>query len=302
VSVKTISRWISRFVFPTGSTLPAAGMREIWLSLAILAILLAGCAPRPQTWPSQPENPALTSTWHIDVARFLSSAHGGVACETCHADIAVGETSMPHPDVTRLTLSATSLYDYSTCARCHPQEYADYDRGAHAAARAQSEGEGEPSPTCGHCHSSHYAAAYTRAELLSNVAETCGTCHPEELESYRADYHGKAALLGYEQAATCTDCHGAHAVSSLYDVGETVQACRRCHPEVNASTASYRVHARETLNAGSDDTRAQESALLFWVKLFFTVLVVSVLAFFYTHTLLWFLRSLHERLKKGRHG
>jgi hypothetical protein len=78
-------------------------------------------------------------------------------------------------------------------------------------------------------------------------------------------------------------------------------ACRRCHPQADASFASYRIHAHETLDPDPDDPRAGEFQLFFWVKLFFTVLVVSVLAFFYTHTGLWFLRSLHERLRGGHH-
>ncbi len=239
----------------------------------------------------------------MDAERFLNSAHGGVACETCHADIMPNETTAEaHPDLDRLLRSATSLYDYRTCATCHPQEYAAYEVGAHAAARARPTEGSEPSPTCGHCHDPHYATASTRSELLTGVVETCGGCHPEALESYQHDYHGKAALLGYEQAATCTDCHGAHTVSAFQNAAETVQACRRCHPQVTEDMASYLVHARETLRAEPQESRAGEYALLFWVKLFFTVLVVAVLTFFYTHTGLWFLRSLHERLKRGRHG
>lgn len=291
MSAKTITRWPGRF-----------SLWKALLCLAILALLMVGCSPRPPTWPSPSGDAGQVSNWHIDAERFLDSTHGGVACETCHTDIVLDETPASHPDVTRLVLSATSLYDYSTCETCHPQEYAAYESGAHAESRAQPEAGSEPSPTCGHCHDPHYATTSTRGELLNSVAETCGDCHAEELESYRNDYHGKATLLGYEQAPTCADCHGAHAVSSFEDSAEIAQACRRCHPQVTEAMTGYRVHAHETLEADSEDPRAGEYALLFWVKLFFTVLVVAVLTFFYVHTGLWFLRSLHERLKRGRHG
>jgi hypothetical protein len=156
-------------------------------------------------------------------------------------------------------------------------------------------------PTCGHCHNAHYATPESRAELLTGVGEVCSECHPEALESYHHNYHGKVALLGYEKTATCADCHGAHTIRALYEAEESLPACLRCHPEANEHFASYRIHASATLNPDPDDPRSTEFRIFFWVTLFFTLLVVGVLAFFYTHTGLWFLRSLHERLRGGHH-
>lgn len=265
------------------------------LSLVLLTLLL-GCAPRPPTWPPSSE----AATWHIDATRFQNSAHGNLACEACHTDITPGDS---HPDTANLTQDATALYDYSTCQECHPQEYAAYESGVHATARAHPEDikSGMPAPTCGHCHDAHYVTAETRVELLSSVNERCSTCHTEAGETYEHNYHGQTALLGYEQTATCTDCHGAHDVLALYEPDEAVEACRRCHPQANEQMVGFTIHARETLDAAPDDPRAGNLVLFFWVKLFFTVLVVGVLAFFYAHTGLWFLRSLHERLRGGRH-
>ncbi len=269
------------------------------LFLSLLLTFLLGCTPRPQTWPPPAETTPAAS-WHIDTARFQSSAHGNIACETCHPDIS---TADGHPETENLLLAATEMYDYSRCATCHPEEYAAYERGVHAEARANPAAvriDAAP-PTCGDCHTAHYATPESRAELLVSVNETCRRCHPEEAESYEHNYHGKAALLGYEQTATCTDCHGAHEVHALYDADEALAACSRCHPQANEQMASFTIHAQETLNVAPDDPNADNYVLFFWVKLFFTVLVVSVLAFFYTHTGLWFLRSLHERLKGGHH-
>jgi len=271
------------------------------VTILLLSVLLPGCAPRPPTWPPRAEELADGSTWYVDVARYQRSVHGTLTCQECHTDILPGDLTIPHPDTDRLTQETTSLYDYATCEECHPQEYAAYEQGVHAEAMATpDEFQPEaPPPTCGHCHNAHYATAETRAELLTSTSETCGTCHPEALESYEHNYHGKAALLGRPTTATCTDCHGAHTVLALYEAEEAVPACRRCHLQANENLVSYRIHAQATLNPDPDDPRADEFRLFFWVTLFFTVLVVSVLAFFYTHTGLWFLRSLHERLRKG---
>lgn len=278
---------------------------RMFLLLWLLCILLSGCTPRPPTWPPRPENLVETSTWYLDVERYQRSAHGTLACEKCHADIMPGDATTPHPDTAKLSQEATDLYDYKACEACHPQEYLAYGLGVHAEAMAspdQIELDALP-PTCGHCHNAHYATAETRADLLVSVSKTCSDCHPEALETYEHNYHGKAALLGNEKAATCTDCHGAHTVLALYEADEAMPACRRCHPEANDNFVTYRIHAQATLNPDPDDPRATDFRIFFWVTLFFTVLVVSVLAFFYTHTGLWFLRSLHERLRKGgRHG
>jgi hypothetical protein len=276
---------------------------KAFVAILLLATLLLGCAPRPPTWPPHLDSLVETAPWYLDVERFQRSAHGSLACADCHPDLTPGDPLVPHPDTARLTEEATALYAYASCQDCHPQAYAACEAGVHAEALAHPEDielDAQP-PTCGHCHNAHYATAESRAALLASTGETCGSCHPEALETYTRNYHGKAALLGYEQTATCTDCHGAHTVLALLESDESLGACRRCHPEADARFASYRIHAHETLDPDPDDPRAGEFQLFFWVKLFFTVLVVSVLAFFYTHTGLWFLRSLHERLRGGRH-
>ncbi len=272
-----------------------------FLTILLCSILLLGCTPRPPTWPPSLVRPAETSSWQVDIERFQRSAHGNLACTDCHADIQPGEPTTPHPDTSRLTTEATALYDYQRCAACHPYEYAACTQGVHAGVRANPSDIrlDQPAPTCGHCHNPHYVTKETRAELLTSVSETCGNCHPEAVKSYEHNYHGKAALLGRETTATCTDCHGAHTVLALYETSESLPACRRCHPAANDQFASYRIHAAATLNPDPNDPRATDFKLFFWVTLFFTCLVVGVLALFYTHTGLWFLRSLHERLRRG---
>lgn len=276
---------------------------KAFLSLLVLSSLLLACAPRPPSWAPFPEKLTESATWYVDIERFQQSAHGNLACEECHADIVPGSATAPHPEPANLTLGDTEIYDYAACASCHPQEYAAYQQGEHAAAMANPAEVklDQPAPTCGHCHDAHYASVESRAELLVSVSETCAGCHPAELETYEHNYHGKAALLGYEQTAICADCHGAHTVLALQEADEAISACRQCHPEANERFVSFRIHPEETMNPDPGDPRATESMIFFWVKLFFTCLVFGVLAFFYTHTGLWFLRSLHERLRRDRH-
>jgi hypothetical protein len=275
---------------------------RMFLTIVLLSTLLLGCAPRPPSWPPFLDDLSETDTWYLDVERYQQAAHGNLTCEQCHPDIALDDPSVPHPNAEDLTLPATSLVDYAACESCHPQEVAATMGGVHAEAMAAPDPsvlEADP-PTCGHCHNAHYATSETRAELLTTVSEACADCHLAALETYEENYHGQSALLGHEKTATCTDCHGAHTVLALQDPGESMPACKRCHPEATDSFVSHLIHAEETPNPDPDDPNAVEFQILFWVKIFFTVLVVGVLAFFYTHTGLWFLRSLHERLR-GKH-
>jgi predicted CXXCH cytochrome family protein len=273
-----------------------------FITVVLLSTFILGCAPRPPSWPPFEDELAETGTWYVDVERYQEAAHGGLACEDCHEDIVLGDASAPHPNVEDLTLAATSLYDYATCETCHPQEYAATMDGVHAEAMAAADPsllESEP-PTCGHCHNAHYATSQTRGELLATVSETCADCHQAAVDTYEENYHGKSAILGHERTATCADCHGAHTVLALQEPDESIPACQRCHPQATDTFVSHLIHAEETPNPDPDHPNALEFQILFWVKVFFTLLVVGVLAFFYTHTGLWFLRSLHERLR-GKH-
>jgi hypothetical protein len=245
---------------------------------------------------------AETATWYLAGERYQQAAHGLLTCDQCHPDVVLGDPSAAHPDVGVLTVPATALYDYGRCESCHPQAYAAMQAGVHAEAVAAAETSAPDTelPTCGHCHNAHYAPSPTREEMLTAVSEACGECHMAALETYEENYHGQSALLGHERTATCTDCHGAHTVLALQEPEESIPACKRCHPRATDTFVGHLIHAEETPNPDPDHPNALQFQILFWVKVFFTVLVVSVLAFFYTHTGLWFLRSLHERLR-GKH-
>jgi hypothetical protein len=273
-----------------------------WLLLILLlaALSLSACVPRAPTWVELSEGSA---GWFIDSTRYQASAHGNMACADCHPEVKVDDPWAPHPNQDLLRTAATALYDYQACAQCHTQEYAAYAEGAHAEARQNPgsiKSDNEP-PTCGHCHDTHYAVAgRSRAELMASTSESCGQCHLPQLTSYKKNYHGQAAALYYGQSASCADCHGAHLVSALATPEQAVVVCRRCHPEANINMAGFLIHAEETLSTPPDAPRAGQYALLFWVRLFFTLLVVGVLTLFYAHTLLWLLRDLHRKLKEQR--
>jgi hypothetical protein len=243
---------------------------------------------------------AFTSTlprrsWSIDMGKFLSSSHGRLTCSECHSDIE--EKGIKHPDPKLLGRASTLLYDYKRCERCHSQEYERYLKGAHAKALVERK---KDAPTCGSCHVTHYVnSGESRLELGKWMTEMCGVCHPAQKRSYLENYHGKAAVhLKYEVSAYCADCHGAHTCLSLKKREEALEACKKCHPKAMIQFTDFVIHASEEGVKKEDVEKWKKLKAIKWFEIGFGILVVGVLAFFYSHTLLWTLRKVHEWLKR----
>jgi hypothetical protein len=58
------------------------------------------------------------------------------------------------------------------------------------------------------------------------------------------------------------------------------------------------VHASEEGVKKEDVEKLKKLKVIRWIEIGFGILVFMVLAFFYAHTLVWFLRKVHEWLKK----
>ncbi len=174
---------------------------------------------------------------HVDPDKFKNSIHGGMfTCVDCHSDV----KASPHE-----TLPAKV-----SCANCHREQQAAYDRSLHA----QSIQGKQPAATCTDCHGSPH-------ELLpssdpksrtnhANIPATCGSCHSvkfvmeatgrttQPFVSYRESVHGQAVAKGVEKAAVCTDCHGAHDILTAADPKAPIfkfnvpHTCGKCHGPV----------------------------------------------------------------------
>jgi len=229
------------------------------------------------------------------MGKFLYSSHGRFSCSECHSYIE--EKGIKHPDPKLLGKPSPLLYDYKRCEKCHPQEYQRYLKGAHAKALIEKK---KDAPTCGNCHVTHYVLpSQFRLEIGRWMTEMCGTCHPVQKQTYLENYHGKtAATLGYEASAYCTDCHGAHTCLSLKKREEVLEACQKCHADAKIRFTGFVIHASEEGLKKEDVEKLKKVRVIQWVEIGFGILVFGVLAFFYSHTLVWILRKAHEWLKK----
>ena len=177
---------------------------------------------------------------YIDAARMKQSVHGSTfACVDCHKDV----KSSPHENTPGKV----------SCATCHADEQTAYSHSYHAAAKKP---DGGVPATCADCHGDAHAvlpASDPQSKIYhSNIPATCGSCHGQKFlmestgnsaqpfVSYQQSVHGRAVANGSQQAAVCTDCHGAHDIlpandeKSLINKFNVPATCGRCHAGVQA--------------------------------------------------------------------
>ena len=175
---------------------------------------------------------------YVNPDAFKNSIHGTMfSCVDCHSDI----KSSPH-ETTPAKI---------TCAQCHADQQAAYDRSYHA--KAIKAGDGQAA-TCVDCHGSPHEllpAGDAKSRVNhANIPATCGTCHGQKFVmgasghraqpflSYEESVHGKAVAAGSDKAAVCTDCHGSHEILAASDSKSSIfkfnvpATCAKCHGKV----------------------------------------------------------------------
>lgn len=147
-----------------------------------------------------------------------------------------------------------------SCGRCHEAARKDYLASAHA----QKPGVARTAPDCLSCHREPIVRQGTKGtlvELKLAQAKLCESCHvgnaavagtsnlgAKFVASFDHSVHGAALSAGNARAATCIDCHGAHAMNRAAVAGAKVnrlhitETCARCH-EDQARAYGTSVHA-----------------------------------------------------------
>jgi cytochrome b subunit of formate dehydrogenase/5-methylcytosine-specific restriction endonuclease McrA len=176
---------------------------------------------------------------HVDPLAFKDSMHGSMfTCVDCHTDV---KTS-PH-ETTPKKLS---------CATCHADEQAAYDRSFHG--KSVQAGNSKAA-SCVDCHGGPHellpASDHKSRVNHANIPSTCGACHSQKfvmqdggqsaqmVASYAESVHGHAVAAGSEKAAVCTDCHGAHEIIDAKDSKSPIfkfnvpLTCGKCHDTIS---------------------------------------------------------------------
>ncbi|MCA9674004.1 MAG: cytochrome c3 family protein [Kofleriaceae bacterium] len=188
--------------------------------LATLVVALSAlAAPRAARGDG---GPAACLTCHDDAVhadRYGASAHKDLACTACHlADAAV-------PPPSRGDQQCVASFTDTECARCHGEEAEAYRGSVHDGARLPV--------ACATCHADIHAIRPHQGDKL-RAAETCAGCHDRQ-QPYFESVHYTALAAGNDDAPTCTDCHGVHAIARVdNDAAGRVfhtRACLTCHDD-----------------------------------------------------------------------
>lgn len=238
---------------------------------------------------------------YLDSVHGKAVAGGGMAvaatCAGCHGPHKVLPADDPASSVNRNNIAVT-------CGNCHTGVSETFLASVHGEQLAKGS---KDSPVCSDCHTSH---SITRTDIPAfklDIVNECGTCHDKKregghatlYESYRNSYHGQVTALGEDRAARCSDCHGAHEVRRIDDpisrmhADNRVQSCSKCHQNASASFVKFEAHA--------DHRDRGRYPVLFGVWIYFVIVMSSAFGFFGLHSVLWFFRSMIERVKHGPH-
>jgi cytochrome b subunit of formate dehydrogenase len=216
-------------------------------------------------------------------------------CAGCHGAHKV----LPSTDASS-TIHRANLAQ--TCGRCHTGVSETFAASVHG----QLAGRGDKAaPVCADCHTAHSITRTDMPAFKLDIVNECGTCHDKArpggsatmYESYRRSYHGQVTALGYTRGARCSDCHGAHDVRRIDDpvsrmhADNRVMSCGACHENATASFVKFEAHA--------DHRDAKRYPVLYGVWIYFVIVMSSAFGFFGLHSVLWFFRSMIERVRNG---
>ncbi len=182
------------------------------------------------------------------------------ACHGTHETLGVKHADFPF----------TPVRQVATCGACHEQETADYRNSAHVFRATAGE---RVTPDCLECHQENVTSANPNlpaSSLKIAQAKLCESCHVGNAEvagktqlgakfvsSFDQSVHGAALAGGNADAASCVDCHGAHAMNKAAVSDAKVsrlhltETCAKCHAQ-QADDYTSSVHATALAKGNRD--------------------------------------------------
>jgi cytochrome b subunit of formate dehydrogenase len=221
---------------------------------------------------------------HTDIKGYPHPEHvAKVSCATCHADemsdMGKGVHSILGNGIDACTAChgpahyakpAATLIP-QLCSQCHSDEVKGFLSSVHG----QAAKNGDPqAPNCESCHGAIHKILSAQDPgspvAKKNLPDTCAACHSNPkflaahqipfahpIETYRSSVHGRAVAAGNEKAATCSDCHGSHAIYEARDPRSKINhwnipaTCGACHTQI-AKTYDASIHGQAVARGSTD--------------------------------------------------
>lgn len=174
----------------------------------------------------------------VAAEQFLLSAHGGLACSSCHAGFSAEE----HPGRAFESLKQFRIQASRSCRRCH----SDYQLKTRAVHIALIDNERRGAPLiCTDCHSAHAMTPTKGGKILKSESDYCMKCHAGY--SKMAFKNNETLLLAVNRdllesslhrELSCSDCHFGFSSKEhprrmfgsrrAFEISSS-ETCRRCH-------------------------------------------------------------------------
>jgi cytochrome b subunit of formate dehydrogenase len=245
-----------------------------------------------QEFPATIDVAGQQKSFYVDPKIQSNSRHGQLACISCH----IGFNAGKHPaEVTQDWLKTAKLV---ACGDCHSEAMSMYDQSFHGNLTLKE--HSDQAPLCADCHDAHDIIPPGTEEFRRQEMDLCGRCHEDAKATYLDSYHGKAYLLGSEDTAVCSQCHGGHKIlpadnpASTVSKENVVATCGTCHPGANENFADFRSHV---------DPSSPTSSWQIWIFwLAYVLLITVVFSFSAVHTALYIYRGAKEGMySRERH-
>ncbi len=180
------------------------------------------------------------------VLKYKESIHGKyINCSDCHTGHKILRASDPSSTVARDNVA-------KVCANCHKDVAENYFNSEHG--KVLLDGF-KDAPTCTDCHGEHDIMRVTSSKSKisrANEVKVCLNCHLDNpnvkirmthtssfIASYEESVHGRLYHSGNQNAAVCSDCHGAHEMMRVSDPNSkiykfnVVSTCGKCHVKIS---------------------------------------------------------------------
>ncbi|MCX6041697.1 MAG: cytochrome c3 family protein [Caldilinea sp.] len=170
---------------------------------------------------------------HAEVAANFGP---GQSCETCHASVPQSKDALCQSCHSLLAGDLTLASGEKVSLHVNP---ADLVRSVHG--EQVREGIQYTTLNCTDCHQEQSLQSFphprldaaNRRALTSAMQQVCQECHLDVYENNAGGVHAQHIRDGQQEAATCTDCHGSHAIQDPDQPRERIsQICGDCHEEI----------------------------------------------------------------------
>ena len=153
---------------------------------------------------------------------YNSSVHHSLMCTACHIK---DENKLPFAKDFLGKKVCIVSYKPMNCSSCHITMVKDHEKSVHNGQRLPV--------TCAKCHADIHNITSIKNNKIA-AAKLCGQCHQNQ-SAYFKSIHYQALIKGNNDAPTCTDCHGTHAVNKIDNETQGrsfhTQACMKCHAD-----------------------------------------------------------------------